>query len=138
MSSDAMPSVPAVLSRAKRALVQPWLRPREEGDMPNSRLGDMPGRVTRKHRRVEQRAYPLGDDLVVTNMPRPVMADSVTLGGSRFREPVQEYEPPVAKREPSVARLQPEPAVNVARITDEVLKQLDRRLIAARERRGRI
>jgi hypothetical protein len=34
--------------------------------------------------------------------------------------------------------LQAEPVVNVARITDEVIKQLDRRFIAARERRGKI
>lgn len=137
-SSDAMPAAPAVLSGAKRALVQPWLRPWEKGDGPDSRLGDMPGRVMRKHRRVEQRAYPPGGDFVVTNMLRPVMTEAVTLAGPRFSKPAQEYEAPVAKREPSVAHLQPEPAVNVTRITDEVLKQLDRRLIAARERRGRI
>ena len=135
---NAMPPAPLVLPMARRPLVQPWLSPPEEGDELDLGTRDMPARVTRKHRRVEGRPYPRVHDLTAKNEPALMPANRFTLEKPWLPQPAQEYQSPTSKFERTAARSQPEPAVNVARITDEVLKQLDKRLVAARERMGRI
>ena len=137
VSGGGLSSAPTLLPRAKHALLQPWLKQEKDGG-PDSAVLDMPARMTRKHRRVEQRLYPRIDDLATTTELRPTAANTITLRKPHSHQPVAEYEAPLAKLERMAASPQAEREVNVARITDEVLKQLDRRLIAARERRGRI
>ncbi len=133
---NAMPPASLLIPIAKRALVQPWLSLREEGDALELGPRNMPARVTRKHRRVEERPYLHVHEVSARNEPILMPAHPITLERPRVLQPAQEYQS--SKFERTAARRQAEPAVNVARITHEVLKQLDRRLVAARERMGRI
>jgi hypothetical protein len=135
------PLVPAIaLFRAqetappgKRSLGRPWLSPPGEPEEQPAR--ELPERVTRKHRRVEARPYaPAAREIAIVPAAHPAAIPAIPA--------------PAAPRDgPRAApagggqggRATPQgPEINVARITDEVLRQLDRRLLAARERMGRI
>jgi len=101
-------------------------------------VNGLPDRVVKKHRRLEQR--PVTDvqtpPAKVPGVPpgeAPTMVDK-SLPRLR-REAAKQSVSEGGRRTPVV---QPEPVPNVAQITDAVLKQLDHRLIAARERMGRI
>ena len=121
----------------KRARVQPWLASCviEDGSVAT----DMPSRVARKHRRIEHHAWPRPEDSVLPSEAWPVVANPRRVHESRWRQPAVDAEIPTRLPQmKTAAHTQAEPVINVARITDEVIKQIDRRFIAARERRGRI
>lgn len=94
-----------------------------------------PDRILRQHRRVEERSVAL-DSAYKKPMPNQLFETPVFAERSR----------PAAKPSSNAARhaetrdvgAQAGAAVNVAQITDAVLKQIDRRLVAARERMGKI
>ena len=99
---------------------------------PVSRTSD---RIVRQHRRVEERSLALDS------------ANKKTMPNEFFETPVfAERSRPAGKLSGNVAGhaetrnvgAQVGAAVNVAQITDAVLKQIDRRLVAARERMGKI
>lgn len=129
------PVVP-VLS-CKRVHVQPWLAPGviEDGSV----AADMPSRVARKHRRLEHHAWPHPEDSAISSEAWPVVSNPRRVHQPQWRQPASDAEVPTPSPQlRTTTQLQAEPVVNVARITDEVIKQLDRRFIAARERRGKI
>jgi len=130
----AGPVVP-VLS-CKRVRVQPWLAPcvLEDGSVAT----DMPSRVARKHRRLEPHAWPHPEDSAISSEAWSVVANPRRVHQPQWRQPVDAELPPPSPQMRTATHSQAEPVVNVARITDEVIKQLDRRFIAARERRGKI
>jgi hypothetical protein len=92
--------------------------------------------VTQKHRRIEERR------LVTAREPMSLPAlppASPIAGGSQRRQTLSRRG--LTCEAESDGRSTPqrqEFPFNVARVTDEILKQLDRRVIAARERMGRI
>jgi len=101
-------------------------------------IGDIPARVQHRHRRVEQRPFLCSGDFAdrlptLRNAEQPVVVDKSQL---RIRARADDELPfghkPRGRASPA------EPPVNIGRITDAVLQQLDRRLVAARERVGRI
>ncbi len=121
----------------KRARVQPWLADCviEDGSVAT----DMPSRVARKHRRIEHYAWPRPEDSVLPSEAWSVTANPRRAHEPQWRQPAVEAEistclPPMK----TATHTQAEPVINVARITDEVIKQIDRRFLAARERRGKI
>jgi hypothetical protein len=121
----------------KRVHVQPWLAPGviEDGSV----AADMPSRVARKHRRLEHHAWPHPEDSAISSEAWPVVSNPRRVHQPQWRQPASDAEVPTPSPQlRTTTQLQAEPVVNVARITDEVIKQLDRRFIAARERRGKI
>ncbi|MGH9326215.1 MAG: hypothetical protein ACRD2B_05940 [Terriglobia bacterium] len=97
---------------------------------------DAGSRVANKHRRIEERLVLDGQviELMTTRIPE---AEMTLVDSSRWkaRQPGRQ---PTMPTEMGVRSTRTQPVVDVGQITDEVVKQLDRRLIAARERRGRI
>lgn len=127
--------VPAL--SGKRARVQPWLATSviEDGSVAT----DMPARMVRKHRRLEHQAWPHPEDSVVPSQAWPVAANARKIHETQWRQPAIDDEVPTRSPQMrTVTHAQADPVINVARITDEVIKQIDRRFIAARERRGKI
>jgi hypothetical protein len=95
-----------------------------------------PSRVVQQHRRVEDRTIALDSSSSKKIAPTRFFEAPVLIERPRSRTSGDsDLMPGVDRREPVT---QPGPAVNVTQITDAVLKQLDRRLVAARERMGRI
>jgi hypothetical protein len=99
-------------------------------EMPVARLVERHQRVEVAHERL---AREFGPQPSIQSPEGP--ADEMTRSISRARRHGQE---PAEVQEPSRTRPAPQGGVNVTQVADEVLKQLDRRLIAARERMGRI
>lgn len=97
---------------------------------------DVVKRIATKHRRVEERLVLDGQGLALgtTRIPGAEM----TLVDNSPRVTQRPVHQPIIPIESPNRLSRPQPIVDVAQITDEVVKQLDRRLIAARERRGRI
>jgi hypothetical protein len=96
---------------------------------------DLAANVTQKHRRVEERR------LAASRDPGPVSglwgpSESIV---TAERRPMQSRKTRISNVESETLNspARPEFPINVARVTDEILKQLDRRVIAARERMGR-
>ena len=99
---------------------------------PVSRTSD---RIVRQHRRVEERSLVL-DSGNKRTMPNQVFETPVFAERSR---PAGKLSGNAAGHaETRNVGAQVGAAVNVAQITDAVLKQIDRRLVAARERMGKI
>jgi len=96
----------------------------------------LPERVIRKLRRLEERPLHHARQAAVKRPAAPAQEGAPGVQRSR-RGSYAEVEPSFEAHTPSRAAQQPT-AVNVAQITDAVLQQLDRRLVAARERVGRI
>jgi len=96
-------------------------------------------RVVRQHRRMEERGLTRSLDSG-EERPSSLLPAEPPLLIEKSRPPVRkEYDGKfVSSGERRNATTQPGTAMNVAHITDAVLKQLDRRLVAARERMGRI
>jgi hypothetical protein len=92
--------------------------------------------ITQKHRRIEERRSVMSREpmSLLAPPPAPAIAD-----GSERRQTLSRrgltFEAEIDGR--STPQRQEFP-FNVARVTDEILKQLDRRVIAVRERMGRI
>jgi hypothetical protein len=97
---------------------------------------DVVSRIAKRHRRVEERLAldRQGHAQGATRIPEAEM----TLVDNSPRVTQQPTRQPMTPIESGTRLCRPQPVVDVAQITDEVVKQLDRRLIAARERRGRI
>lgn len=123
---------------SERGLIQPRLSPQDEVDEPDSGALTIPAHVARKHRRVEPCPYALVHEGVALSQTMPMSSETMKRQKPGVLQRAQQYQPPGSHYERFPARSQQEPALNVSRITDEVLKQLDRRLVAARERMGRI
>jgi len=105
----------------------------EEGQ-PNT--CDVVKHIATKHRRVEERLVLDGQGLALGTTRIPGAEMTLVDNSPRVtRRPVHQ---PIIPIESGNRLSRPQPIVDVAQITDEVVKQLDRRLIAARERRGRI
>jgi hypothetical protein len=88
-------------------------------------------RVLRQNQRIEEH---------VSGRPQTVLLRHV---GSPLREPAFMDGPALPQMRTSAASLEwpspePRPGVNIGHITDEVVRQLDSRLVAARERFGKI
>lgn len=123
---------PLRLSR-KRAVVTN--SPEDAEEFPFG-AGKVHANVAKKHRRVESPAPPaMGrQTTVVAAAPRhPKEATAANRGAATARKPRVE-----SQADQSNTSRRPEIPFDATRITDEVLKQLDRRIIAAKERRGRI
>jgi hypothetical protein len=96
----------------------------------------LPQRLMRKHRRVEERPFLRPRDLKPMIAPPPTPEEPAVV--HRTRRQVRQGFDAQPEAAPRQRALPPAPGVNVAQITDAVMQQLDRRLIAARERMGRI
>jgi hypothetical protein len=92
--------------------------------------------ITNRHRRVEEHGFRYRRELAIDE-PRSSAGDMTVVAGRAASRRVQE---PDIRMETDSGKgnSRPKPVIDTARITDEVLKQLDRRLIAARERMGKI
>jgi hypothetical protein len=135
LHGDAIPSRALLLSLANRILVR--RRPvRQEEVTEEVRVNDVSTRVMRKHRRVEERPFMRVRDLTGRLAPAPAAENPVVI--ERPRPRLAAKHKPSSELEPRNGVSQADRAVNMAQVTDEVLRQLDRRLVAARERRGRI
>ena len=98
----------------------------------------LPGNVLRKHRRIEDRAFLCPRDAKSTVAAAAMIPEGVVAHRPRARNRTPEKTEMPFESGPRTMPHSPAPAVNVAQITEAVLQQLDRRLIAARERMGRI
>jgi len=120
-------------------LVHPAIRPQpSRGAEVAPEREDIPAQVRRRHRRMEQRHFlRVHDD---AHEPPPVQLakhpDVVRKSWSRVPERADDQATIESGSRGRVARS--DPPVNIAQITDAVLQQLDRRMVAARERMGRI
>jgi hypothetical protein len=97
----------------------------------------LPEGLMRKHRRIEEHPF-LRPREAAPKMKPAVEKEQPTRiyqAPARLRAHEDFFSMESARRRGATS---PAPSVNVAQITDEVLRQLDRRLIAARERMGRI
>jgi hypothetical protein len=89
-------------------------------------------RIERKVRRVDSGLRPVPQDFVMS--PAKAAARANTVKAIRNRAP-STMKAEVESGKPSAP---PAPAFDVTRIADEVMRQLDRRVVAARERFGKI
>ena len=96
-------------------------------------MNDAPERIVRQRLRVEDRSLTL-ESVSKNSTSSPFL--NVPAFIERSWTPFKGKAAPHAERLEDVT--QPSTAVNVAQITDAVLKQIDRRLVAARERMGKI
>jgi hypothetical protein len=96
----------------------------------------LPERVIRKLRRLEERPFHHARQAAVRMLAAPTPEESPAVH-RHWRDFSPQAEPSFEARTAGRAVKQPA-AVNVAQITDAVLQQLDRRLVSARERMGRI
>jgi hypothetical protein len=128
------PAASLAIPRPRHAIAQSG----NEQDNPESVSESLPERMVRKHRRIEARAFlqprGLAPQIVAAPTLQEPAVSHATLARQRtqqrFAEPVESPTRPHSARQAS--------NINVAQITDAVLQQLDRRLIGARERMGRI
>jgi hypothetical protein len=127
------PFTPLGIAPADRVVAPPRFSRRDEFVEPEAVVGTLSARVIRKHRRVEARPTRLHD--LRTQTPALMPEKPVVI--ERARPRLRTQEPPLEVG-PRDRAGQLGSAVNVAQITDAVISQLDRRLIAARERRGKI
>jgi len=121
----------AAVHRSNRAKQKFWRH-----DIDDSEPQSVVGRIGQKHRRVEE--YRL-----IERRELHLKRDEMQIPGSTTVLAERPQSRPRARRlaledEPRSARPAAQPVVDATRITDEVLKQLDRRLVAARERMGKI
>jgi len=98
---------------------------------------DIATRVVRQHRRVEDRLL-AQEGVAPTERPMLPVAPVVTLERApASQKPSKRYEA-APDLEGTSPNSRPPPIVDVVRITDEVMKQLDRRIVATRERIGKM
>ena len=95
-------------------------------------------RVKERHRRVEEHRAMYVRNLRLQTEQTNASASEMTIAAeARLRRPQSTPRAAVDVEVQRSGRSTP-PVIDPARLTDEVLKQLDRRLVAARERMGRI
>jgi hypothetical protein len=121
------------LSSPARAMMQSGHQP----DEPDSAAATLPERVLRRHCRIEARPFLQSRGLAPQVVVAPTPEEPTAIHRASARRRAQQFDVPAETGQRSHSALQA-PNVNVAQITDAVLQQLDRRLIAARERMGRI
>lgn len=120
---------------------QAWLAPssrpmsrgmRWNGIRQEANLSEMTTRITHRLRRVEE--TPLSPE------PRLVAAAPVHSFAENFESPARKrrYEVNPVHPSQSGASLPVSSGVNVVQLTDEVMRQIDRKLVAVRERMGKI
>ena len=130
----------SVGSSASLALSWPTRATTQAGHQPgesDSAATALPERVLRRHRRIEARPFLQPRGLVPQVAVAPTLEEPAAIHRAPSRRRAQQVDPPAeAEQRPRSAAQAPN--INVAQITDAVLQQLDRRLIAARERMGRI
>jgi hypothetical protein len=98
---------------------------------------NIPAQVQRRHRRIEQRPFLRPGD---STDPLPALRTAgppVVIEKPHPRIPARTQNEPSPDPKPISRASQPGPPLNIGQITDAVLQQLDRRLVAARERVGR-
>lgn len=110
--------------------------PQSHASESSPEIADIPTQVQKRHRRLEQRLFlrpPDGADQFPSTLVPPAVFEKLTPRASARAAIESPFEPkPQSRISPS------QPPVNIGLITDAVLQQLDRRLVAARERMGRI
>jgi hypothetical protein len=99
---------------------------------------EMPlAKIPRRHRRVEvakeRMAKEFGQNRIATSLEAPTLEVQRSMAPMKSRLPRREQE-----QEPMEMGAGPLRGINVTQVADEVMKQLDRKLIAARERMGKI
>jgi hypothetical protein len=94
-------------------------------------------RLARRHRRVEHKHERIAQEFApqrkVESTPWMPVESSRPIAGARTSTSPRSQRPETLEAEAVPLR-----QINVTQVADEVIKQLDRKLIAARERRGRI
>jgi hypothetical protein len=100
-------------------------------------IGELSARVQRRHRRLQQEGFPnLGivgeQEQAVRKAPQAEVIEKKRPRLARTKNLFPD-EPMSRSHRP-----RPEPPMDIGQITDAVLQQLDRRLVSARERMGRI
>ncbi len=109
---------------------------REETSEPETGTTTIVRHVREKHRRVEEH-FVHGRDLRLSRSQPELAAPDVGVAVERAPQDRQPSAMPHIESELQGTRVRAQPAIDAVRITDEVLKHLDRRLVAARERMGR-
>ncbi len=115
----------------KDVITRGWSPTREIVET-NSNPGSIVKRITRQVQRVDENPFLLQRNLVHHLAPSP--SSESDLAFSRTL-PTTGIEYPVEAAKASSPWV---PAMNLTQLTDEVVRQLDHRLVAARERMGRI
>jgi hypothetical protein len=132
-----LPGAMTVAPRAGRSRQPMSLAFDESGD--SNEFTPAPGgmalRITRRHGRVEEQRLRYRREMAVEE--GHVRAGEMTLVSNRATPPHKGHDIGF-EAESRVENSRTEPVIDTAQITDQVLKQLDRRLIAARERMGKI
>lgn len=129
-------STPSLLrtSTLRSALILSAAEPtdREEDQGPRVVIAS----VTQKHRRIEERGANLARDIA------PVLALSPSAEPTAAPNPqaatARKSQRSIVEPEPNSPAARGEAPLNISRVTEEILEQLDRRMTAARERMGRI
>ncbi len=121
-----------VITRLHRDVITRGRSTRRETVETDSNPNDIVKRITWQVRRVDENPLPLQRNLVLHLAPIPTSGSDLTLSHTRPAT-WSEY-----SGEAATAISPFQSAVNLTQLTDEVVRQLDRRLVAARERMGRI
>lgn len=101
-------------------------------------VGDIPAQVQKRHRRLEKRLFLRPPEATDQFRSTSISEHPVVVEKSKPRNSAPADHTTQFERKPRSRISTPEPPVNIGQITDAVLKQLDRRLVAARERMGRV
>ncbi len=101
-------------------------------------LTNIPAQVQRRHRRIEQRPFLRPGDSADSLPSLRTAEPRVVIEKPRPRILARTQNEPSPEPKPISRASQPGPPINIGQITDAVLQRLDRRLVAARERMGRI
>ena len=121
------------LSPSRRSALGAASRP-DESDPSAAALSE---RVMRRHRRVEARPFVQARGAAPQISPAPAPEPPVVVHRTLARRPAQRFDESI-QSDPRQQSAPQAPNIHIGQITDAVLQQLDRRLIAARERMGRI
>jgi hypothetical protein len=129
----AEPAAPFALSQSPRSA--PGTASRSGGS--DASAATLPEIVMHKHRRVEARPVVQPPGVAPRTASAPAPEPPAVIHRTLTRRPAQGFEE-LMESDPRRHSARQEPNINLAQITDAVLQQLDRRLIAARERVGRM
>lgn len=129
------PSALFALTPANRVIAPPRFLRRDEVVESGAVVDAWSTLVLRKHRRVEELSPTHLHNL---RAQTPVLMPEKPVVIERAQPRVRARQEPALEAAPRERAWQRESVVDVAQITDAVISQLDRRLIAARERRGKI
>jgi hypothetical protein len=137
VSSGRQSSIASLLA-SHRAIAASQLGERiERAAIETNATETLATRIAREHRRQEQVQIGMNRDVSsgLANVPSsrlPIRVEQPITYSSGSKKRFEALEDNVVRRKEAA------PAVSVTQVADEVMKQLDRRLIAARERMGRV